>query len=150
MELIIAGTILVMLLIPTTTYVYAGQEETQVYVMDEEERESGFYNENGHPKLADRPAINPDFAPDKSCSFDVYQLQCIPGLEQSCSDVEGFERNEDGQCHPTGDCPEDYHYAFEDESGQYYPNDEGCIDEGFVLTEREEGGDICAPEGRIN
>jgi hypothetical protein len=37
-----------------------------------------------------RPAINPDFDPDRSCLFDVFQLKCIPGSEQDCP--EGFGR----------------------------------------------------------
>jgi hypothetical protein len=52
---------------------------------------------------------------------------------------------EDGQCHPTGPCPDGHHYEDEDESGQCYPNDEGCGDYGpFVLIEEEDGGDRCA------
>lgn len=121
----------------TTTTVHASVE------LSEEQRESGFYNENGHPKQADRPAINPDFDPDESCDLDVYQLKCIPGLEQECP--EGFGNNEDGQCHPTGPCPDGHHYEDEDESGQCYPNNEGCGDYGpFVLIEEEDGGDRCA------
>jgi hypothetical protein len=95
---------------------------------------------------SDRPPINSDFAPDESCLFDVNQLKCVPGSEQECP--EGFEINEDRQCHPISPpCPENYHYEDEDESGQCYPNSEGCGDYGpYVLIEREaeDGGDRCA------
>jgi hypothetical protein len=42
-------------------------------------------------------------------------------------------------------CPEGYHEAFEDETGQCYSNEEGYRDDGFVLVERddEDKNDIC-------
>ena len=44
--------------------------------LTEVERESGFYNEEGYElSQSERPAINPDFDPDESCLFDVYQEQ---------------------------------------------------------------------------
>jgi hypothetical protein len=64
-------------------------------VLSEEERESGFYDEDGYPKQADRPAINPDFAPDYSCLFDIYQAKCIPSSEQECP--EGLGGNNDDE-----------------------------------------------------
>ncbi len=101
----------------------------------------------------DRPAINPDFAPDESCLFDVAQDKCDPGTEGKCP--EGFGRNEDGLCNPRklvdGEwkwlCPDGYHEAWEDETGQCYPNDEGCIDDGNFLVEIEDENrnDLCAP-----
>jgi hypothetical protein len=40
----------------------------------------------------------------------------------------GFATNEDDYCFPLHDagCPEGYHSEDEDETGQCYPNDEGC------------------------
>ena len=100
-----------------------------------------------------RPVINPDFDPDESCIIDIFQDKCDPGTEGECP--EGFGQNGDGLCsHRTlvdGEwrwlCPEGYHDAWEDESGQCYPNDEGCRDDGFVLVEREDEdrNDQCAP-----
>jgi hypothetical protein len=63
----------------------------------EEERESGFYNENGYVKgQNNRPQINLEFAPDESCLFDVFQLKCIPGSQQECP--EGFGNNDPETC----------------------------------------------------
>ena len=67
---IIIGTIIMILLIPTTIVpVSASQEEPeQTQVRIEEEVESGFYRDDGYPKDAENDAINPDFAPDRSLS----------------------------------------------------------------------------------
>ncbi|MGC2307222.1 MAG: hypothetical protein WA461_02370 [Nitrososphaeraceae archaeon] len=70
--------------------------------------------------------VNPYFAPDESCMFDTYQLQCIPGEDQECP--KGYGQNEDGTCfliHKDG-CPEGYHSAEDDETGQCYPDTEPC------------------------
>ena len=67
---------------------------------------------------------NPYFAPDASCDFDAYQLQCIPGESQECP--EGFGNNEDYTCHLIEDCPPEYHSADDDETGQCYPDTEPC------------------------
>jgi hypothetical protein len=70
---------------------------------------------------------NPFFAPDYSCLFDAYQLHCIPGDQQECP--KGFGNNEDGTCVVSKrgvDCPEGYHGADEDETGQCYPDTEPC------------------------
>jgi hypothetical protein len=53
---------------------------------------SGFDGEDFKAGQHVRPPINPDFDPDYSCLFDVYQVQCIPGSEQECP--EGFGNNE--------------------------------------------------------
>jgi hypothetical protein len=58
--------------------------------LSEEERESGFYNENDYLKSqsqSQRSPVNPDFAPDYDCLFDTFQLKCIPGSEhlEMCS-----------------------------------------------------------------
>jgi hypothetical protein len=84
------------------------------------QRQSGFFTERGfvvQPK-SDRPAINEDFNPDRSCMFDAYQLRCIPGADQVCP--EGFGNNDDSTCfffHKKG-CPEGYHSTENDETGQ--------------------------------
>ena len=49
-----------------------------------------------------RPAINPDFAPDESCLFDAYQLKCVPGAEQDCHEV-GFWNYDDSTCFPVNE-----------------------------------------------
>lgn len=70
--------------------------------------------------------INPYFAPDESCLFDAFQLQCIPGEDQECP--KGYGGNEDGTCFlkHTGGCPKGYHSTEDDETGQCYPDTEPC------------------------
>lgn len=47
-----------------------------------------------------RPAINPDFAPDQDCNI-AYEIKCIPGSQQSCrDDLDGFHNGEDNVCSP--------------------------------------------------
>ena len=132
------------MLVSTTTYVSASQEkpeQTQIYVNDEEERESGFYREDGFPKdTEDRPAINPDFAPDESCDLK-WELKCIPGREQSCFDLEGYNNFEGNVCTPIG-CPEGYHDVFDDEDNICHSNEKECPQNGMVLAERKYG-DSC-------
>jgi hypothetical protein len=127
--------------IPTTTNVSASQEEpdeTQTYVKEERELESGFYREDGYPKdTKNRPAINSDFDPDESCHFDVYQLKCIPGANQECP--EGFGNNDNSTCFPSTDCPKGYHWTEDDETGQCYPNDKGCEYDDYTFTEDKKG-----------
>ena len=77
--------------------------------------------DNFKASKSDRPAINEDFDPDESCHFDVYQLKCIPCANQECP--EGFGNNDDSTCFPSTDCPKDYHWTEDDETGQCYPND---------------------------
>lgn len=106
----------------------------------ESKSESGFTGDNFKAYHAGRPPINPDFNPDYSCLFDVYQVQCIPGSEQECPD--NFGNNDDATCFPLdedGDwtCPEDYHGRDDDETGQCYPNDKGCEWEDYILIEEE-------------
>jgi hypothetical protein len=118
-----------------TVFASANQE------LSKEEKESGFYTEGGFPKYnKDRPAINPDFAPDEDCNL-VYELKCLPGTEQECP--EGYNGGDDNSCSPK-ECQEGYHYEDEDETGLCYPNDEGCGDYGpYVLIEGKYG-DRCA------
>jgi hypothetical protein len=119
------------------------------------QRQSGFFTERGfvvQPK-SDRPAINEDFNPDRSCMFDAYQLRCIPGADQVCP--EGFGNNDDSTCfffHKKG-CPEGYHSTENDETGQCYSNEEGCNSyvtingtrhDYVLLTDRPDNGDTCA------
>lgn len=119
--------------------------------LTENERESGFYNENGYAisSQSARLPINPDFSPDESCLFDAYQLKCIPGSEQVCP--ADFGSNEDATCFPLIDngewgCPDGYHTRDDDESGQCYSNELGCEWPGYVfLKGGEDGeGDRCA------
>jgi hypothetical protein len=125
------------------------------------QNQSGFFTEGGsvvHSK-SDRPAINEDFNPDKSCMFDAYQLRCIPGAEQECP--EGFGNNDDSTCfflHKEG-CPEGYHSTDNDETGQCYSNKEGCNayatingtrHDYVLLTERPGKGDTCADPRYLN
>ena len=49
------------------------------------------------------------------------------------------------QCNGEWKCPEGYHGADDDESGQCYPNDEGCeYDDYVLLDDPEDEGDRCA------
>jgi hypothetical protein len=98
---------------------------------------------NGTPNKSDgEPPLlfSNDFNPDESCLFDVTQPKCIPGEEQDCPKT--FGTNEDGQCFPLNaegvwECPEGYHSIDDDESGQCYPNDDGCPG-GMVLREDQQ------------
>jgi hypothetical protein len=137
---ILEFAILVMLLIPTSIS-YASQEETQIYVGD---GESAFYREDGYTKdTENRPAINPDFAPDRSCDLK-WELKCIPGSEQSCLDIEGYNNGEMNVCTPIG-CPEGYHDNYEDEDNICHSNEKECPQD-LVLV-KDEYGDTCKPEG---
>lgn len=123
--------------------------------------QSGFFTERGfvaQPK-SDRPAINADFNPDRSCMFDAYQLRCVPGADQLCP--EGFGNNDDSTCfflHREG-CPEGYHSTDNDETGQCYSNEEGCNayatingtrHDYVLLTDRPGKGDICSDPRYLN
>lgn len=102
--------------------------------------------------------------PDESCLFDVYQIKCQPDpLTDECPP--DFGSNEDGYCFPRTNgewkCPDGYHGTDDDETGQCYPNSEGCdayilAYEGddkveYILVEGEEEGesDMCRDPGRI-
>jgi hypothetical protein len=89
----------------------------------------------------DRPAINPDFAPDESCLFDIFQDKCAPGSQQECP--EDFGTNEDLNCVPQINdghrmCPDGYHSVDNDETGQCYPNsgESGCKDAYLTSEDR--------------
>ena len=85
------------LLMPNVVFASANNPQQE---FTEEERESGFYSEDGYLILQDnRPAINPDFDPDYSCLFDTYQVKCIPGSEQECPEGLGGN-NDDETCVP--------------------------------------------------
>ena len=87
----------------------------------------------------ERPAINPDF----DCNI-AYEIKCIPGTQQSCFDLEGFNNAENNVCTPIA-CQEGYHNEEDDETGLCFPNDEGCWNEDtMVLMENaDEFGDRC-------
>jgi hypothetical protein len=129
-SVMITGVTIVMILVSTTTttYVFASQEgpeQTQIYVNDEEERESGFYREDGYPRdTKNRPAINPGFDPDRSCDLK-WELKCIPGSEQTCLDIEGYNNGEMNVCTPIG-CPDGYHDVIEDEDNICHSNEIDC------------------------
>jgi hypothetical protein len=115
-------TLVIILAIPTSASIFASADDlASIYKRD-------------------RLAINPDFAPDESCLFDVFQDKCVPGSQQECP--EGFGTNEDYNCIPLINdgqwgCPDDgYHSVDNDETGQCYPNsgDSGCKD-AYLLSE---------------
>lgn len=121
----------------------------------EKEHEGGYYHENGYTisSQSARPAINPDFAPYVNCLFDTFQFKCIPGLLQECPPPQ-FVMNDDATCVPKTlidgewkwDCPQDYHSAEYVESGQCYPDSEGCIWNNYVMRENRDGkGMNCEP-----
>ena len=88
----------------------------------------GFSGDDFISSKSQRPTINEDFNPDKSCQFDVFQLKCIPGSEQDCHE-EGFGNNDADTCFPldengNADCPDGYGLLDDDETGQCYPKDE--------------------------
>jgi hypothetical protein len=93
---------------------------TVIKDLTDEERESGFYNEDGTPS-GNRTAINPDFDPDEDCNI-AYELKCIPGSEQDCP--EGFHNGEDNVCSPVK-CQEGYFSVDDDETGLCYSIKEG-------------------------
>jgi hypothetical protein len=137
-----------MLLIPATIVpLSANQEETQIYIEDKEERESGFYREDGYPKdTKDRPAINPDFYPDRSCDLK-WELKCIPGSAQGCfGSLRGYNNGEMNVCTPIG-CPEGYHDNYEWEDNICYSNDSKECQEEWILI-KGAYGDSCEPPGR--
>lgn len=147
---VIIGIAIVMVLLGSTSsqIVSASQEEPeQTQVRIEEERESGFYRDDGFPKATeDRPAINPDFAPDENCDLK-WELKCIPGSQQNCfDDLEGYNNGEMNVCTLIG-CPEGYHDNFEWEDNVCYSNDEGCQSDDYILVEREDEdrNDTCGP-----
>jgi hypothetical protein len=119
MKLIISSLIVVVVMIlPVTTTVGAYASTTTANEdYTEEERESGFYDVEGYVMDTDfRPAINPDFAPDENCNL-AYELKCIPGSQQKCSDLEGFNNGENNVCTPIECSQEGYVDPSEDEHG---------------------------------
>lgn len=142
---IIIGAIVMVLLCSSQIAVAFGSNEEE---KDDNDDNNNPFQTSIH---ANRPAINPDFAPDEDCVYDVSQIHCIPGSAQECPKPQ-FNEGDPSMCSPRtlvdGEwrlvCPDGYHYEDEDESGQCYPNDEGCGDYGpYVLIEGERG-DRCA------
>ena len=77
-KLIVLGLIpVLMLTVPNT--LFASE-------LSEEEKESGFYRENGSviSNTKERPAINPDFNPDEDCNI-AYELTIAFFLERISS-----------------------------------------------------------------
>jgi hypothetical protein len=115
---------------------------------------TGFTGDDFKAGQSQRPPINPDFDPDESCLFDVYQEQCIPGAEQECP--ENFGNNDDATCFPKtladGEwkwrCPDGYHNEDGDETGQCYPNDEGCYCIEYCDENPERN--VCKPDSNLN
>jgi hypothetical protein len=108
--------------------------------------ESDFFYEDGSVKRTeDRPAINPDLAPDDDCNI-AYELKCVPGSQQECRDLGELDNGEDNVCSPA-DCQEGYMTVDDDESGLCYPTDEDCGDYGYVITYGGERFDYVFVEG---
>ena len=132
--MITGATIVILLLIPTT-HVFARD-------LTDKERESGFYRENGSviSNTKERPAINPDFAPDRSCDLK-WELKCIPGREQSCFDLgKEWGNGEMNVCTPAG-CPEGYHNIAEWEDQVCYSNEIDCPDD--LVLAKSTYGEMC-------
>ena len=105
------------------------------------------YDEKGYVlSHANRPAINPDFNPDfnpdYSCLFDTFQLKCVPGSGQECPSPQ-FASAEPQTCWSktfingewVRNCPDGYHSTEGDETGQCYPNSEGCKEAALLNKE---------------
>jgi hypothetical protein len=140
-QFLLAITVIPLLFVATTVsnvHISASEEkpeQTQIYVGD---GVNGFYRDDGYPIDTElRPAINPDFAPDESCDLK-WELKCIPGSEQQCNEIEGYNNGEMNVCTPKG-CPNGYHDNFEWEDNICYSNEQGCANEGFILIAKERG-----------
>jgi hypothetical protein len=55
------------------------------------------------------------------CTFNPSDKRCSPDKNGNCP--EGFATNDDGQCFPTGPCPNGYHRANDDETGRCISED---------------------------
>jgi hypothetical protein len=111
--------------------------------LNEEQKESGFYDERGQPiENSTRAAINPEFDPDEDCNIS-YELKCIPGSQQNCRDIEGYHNGEDNVCSPIK-CQDGYHSVDEVETGLCYPNEGGCQEDNMILIEDTLVGMRCA------
>jgi hypothetical protein len=117
--------------------------------------ESELFDKDGNLLYTqDRPAINQDFAPDYSCLFDAFQLKCIPGSAQKCPRPQ-FGNNEDNTCWPktfinrewVRNCPDGYHTTDGDETGQCYPNSNGCNDAALLSEDRKHRFDYILTTG---
>ena len=107
----------------------------------EEEREIWFENHGDN-----RPAINPDFAPDEDCNI-AYEVKCIPGSQRSCLDLEGYHNGEDNVCSPIK-CQEGYHTEYDLETGLCLPNEVECPDTMVFVESGDDEypyGDRCTP-----
>ena len=91
---------------------------------------NGDDNSNG---TSTSPVLEDNEGPDGDCLFNASLPKCDPDENGNCPD--GFNLNEDGNCFPdhneTG-CPDGYHGVDDDETGQCYPNEDGCP-EGMIF-----------------
>ena len=63
------------------------------------------------------------------CYFEPNDApECEPDDEGNCPN--DWPMNEQGNCHPGGECPDDYSRVDDDESGTCYPDDDITICEG--------------------
>ena len=143
---VVIGVIITTLVLPTATVNASTTTANEDYT--EEERASGFYDEKGYVKdTEERPAINPEFDPDEDCNL-AYELKCIPGSEQKCSDLEGFNNGENNVCTPIECSQEGYVNPSEDEHGLCISY-ERCENDytGYVLLKDEAScsllSDVC-------
>ena len=82
------------------------------------------------------PPIPPPSANSEVTYFEPNDApECEPDEEGNCPD--GFAMNEQGNCHPGGDCPDGYGRVDDDESGTCYPDDDTieCDNGAIVLDE---------------
>jgi hypothetical protein len=109
-KIVMIGMMIMITTLAVPNVAYASMQQD----LSEEERESGFYDEEGYPlNTQDRPVVNPAFDPDEDCNL-AYELKCLPGAEQECP--EGWDNGEDNVCSPDG-CEEGYVEADEEEHG---------------------------------
>jgi hypothetical protein len=71
----------------------------------------------------DRPAINPDFAPDEDCLYDSSLSKCTPIEIRKGHVIQIMIENMTKQ--------------------ECYPNDEGCEWPNYIMLEREDGSMTC-------
>jgi hypothetical protein len=101
-------------------------------------------------KIIHLNVVRPDFEPHESCLFDAFQLKYIPGSQQECPRPQ-FSQNEDYTCFPNTlingewewECPEDYHWTEDDETGQCYQDAEGCRWDNYMLESEDGEGNSC-------
>jgi hypothetical protein len=81
---------------------------------------------------------NPDPDPEPSiCYFNPNDPRCDPNENGKCPN--NWPMNEDGQCHPGGECPDGYGRVDDDETGTCYPDRDivNCDNGAIVLHEED-------------